>query len=313
MESMGEVIKKLLPDRFAERKKALLDRIEKHPEVIRLRTEYPEAVDINRDISPLGNHIACFEHCQSCPGLNGCLNEFPGHLSHEELHPTLPQLIFRLKKCPKLMSYERRQVTQTRIKSHHVPAHIVGATFEDLEMDQNRRMAIAECVNFCSSYEQGKSIKGLYLYGSMGVGKSRIVGAIANELAGMGVDVLMVYVPDFLEEVKDSIETNDVKSKLDTLREVEVLILDDLGAGPLSSWTRDDVLSPVLHRRMESKVTIYTSNLSISELQNYLINVKDLKDQRFRKQHEINAIRIMDRIEPFVKVLNVGGRNRRRD
>ncbi len=313
MESMGDTLKKLLPDRFAERSAALLDRIKKHPEVLRLQSDYPDNVDVVRDLSSLGNHIDCYDNCKSCPGLDGCKNVFQGHSSHEEVQTLQPQLIFRLKKCSKLLAHEKSQVTRKRIKSHHIPDHIVNATFEDLEQDQHRRAAIAECINFCFRYQPGKTFKGLYLYGSLGVGKSKIAGAIANELAGMGVDVVMVYVPDFLGEVKDSIPSNGVEGKLEALRSVDVLILDDLGAEPLSAWTRDEVLGVILQRRMETKVTIYTSNLNMSELLNHFVNVKDLKDPRDRKQHELKANRIMDRIEPFVQVLHVGGRNWRRE
>jgi primosomal protein DnaI len=310
---MGEEIKRILPDRFLERKETLIDQISNHPEVLRLRDEYPELVDVERDLSNLGNHISCFDHCQSCPGLNGCQNEFPGHSSHEEVSEKQQMLIFRLRKCSKLISFEKRELNQKRIKSHNIPAHIVNATFEDLEIDQHRRLAIAECINFCSGYKKGITYKGLYLHGSLGVGKSRVAGAIANELAGTGVDVLMVYVPDYLGEVKDSISTNDVQAKVDALKSVDVLILDDIGAETLSTWTRDEIMGPILQSRMETKSTIYTSNLSMKELYNHFVNVRDSKGVNDLKQRELKATRIMDRIEPFVKVLHVGGRNRRRD
>lgn len=314
MKSVGEEIKRILPDRFLERKAALVKGISEHPEVKRLIAEYPNQVNVNRDLSILGNHVSCFDHCQSCPGLGACLNEFPGHSSHEEVSDKQPTLIFRLRKCPKLLASEKRISNQNRIKSHHIPAHIAAATFEDLDHDSHRRLAIAECINFCAGYQKGTTHKGLYLYGPMGVGKSRVVGAIANELAGMGHDVIMVYVPEFLEEIKESFSTNDVHSKLTALMEVEVLILDDIGAGQSTSWTRDGVLGSVLNMRMETKATIYTSNLTISELSNYFLNARDSKGaQMDRKQHETNAARIMERIEPFVKVLHVGGRNRRRE
>lgn len=313
MKGMGEEIKRLLPDRFLERKAALVDHLGKHPEFLRLQNQYPEFVDLNRDISSLGNHISCFDHCQSCPGLNGCLNEFPGHSSHEEASEKQKSLVFRLRKCSKLLANEKRIANQSRIKSHNIPAHIVESTFEDLERDQSRRVAIAECINFCLGFEKGITYKGLYLHGSLGVGKSRVAGAIANELAGMGVDVLMVYVPDYLGEVKDSIATNDVQAKVDALKSVDVLILDDIGAETLSSWTRDEIMGPILQSRMETKSTIYTSNLSMKELFNHFVNVRDSKGVNDLKQRVDKAMRIMDRIEPFVKVLHVGGRNRRRE
>jgi primosomal protein DnaI len=122
----------------------------------------------------------------------------------------------------------------------------------------------------------------------------------------------MVYVPDFLLEVKDAIgsKTETVESKLDALRTAPVLILDDIGAETLTIWTRDEVLGPILQRRMERLPTIYTSNLTMIELKQHLANVKDSKPS---EQNDKKAARIIERIEPFVKILPVGGRNRRRD
>ncbi|HEY2492645.1 MAG TPA: DNA replication protein, partial [Paenibacillus sp.] len=79
-----------------------------------------------------------------------------------------------------------------------------------------------------------------------------------------------------------------------------------------SAWTRDEVLGSILQRRMNRLVTIYTSNLTIRELRQHLLNVKKANpgDQ---KMHEKKVERIMERIEPFVEVVHVGGRNRRRD
>ncbi|ETT30301.1 primosomal protein DnaI, partial [Paenibacillus sp. FSL R5-192] len=96
-----------------------------------------------------------------------------------------------------------------------------------------------------------------------------------------------------------------------SLRTASVLILDDIGAETLTIWTRDEVIGPILQRRMERLPIIYTSNLTIKELRYHLANVKDAKEMD-RKQHEKKAERIIERIEPFVKILPVGGRNRRR-
>ncbi|WP_340459498.1 ATP-binding protein [Paenibacillus graminis] len=202
-----------------------------------------------------------------------------------------------------------------KIKSHFIPDHIVNATFEDIEPDSQRVVAIMKCMEFCENFKAGKSKREIYLHGQFGVGKNQIAGAIAQELASQGVDVAMVYVPDFMAEAKDAIgsKTETVLSKLEALQNVTVLILDDIGAESLTTWTRDEVLGLILQRRMERLVTIYTSNLTMKELRQHLVNVKDAKVAMEQRQHEKKAERILERIEPFVEVLHVGGRNRRRD
>lgn len=205
-----------------------------------------------------------------------------------------------------MKSYERQQGIGERIKSHFIPEHILNATFDDIEPDPPRMAAIAGAVKFCSEFVPKETVQGLYLYGPLGVGKSRFAGAIARELAKCEVDVLMVYVPDFIEEVKDAIGSKEsVAKKLDALRTVPVLILDDIGAESMSGWVRDEVIGPILQRRMERLPTIYTSNLTIQELFKHFANAKGSQDEK-------KAARIIERIEPFVKLLPVGGRNRRR-
>ncbi|MGC5773654.1 primosomal protein DnaI [Paenibacillus pabuli] len=310
MGSFQEELKALMPDRFLERRASAIERIDNHPEIQRLRQKYPDrSGDLTsprryRDVS---EHLAQCDACATCPGLIRCLNVQKGHRSVEEPNPDKQdELVFRLKKCELLKSYERQQGIGERIKSHFIPEHILNATFDDIEPDPPRMAAIAGSVKFCSEFVPGKTVDGLYLYGPMGVGKSRFAGAIARELAKCEVDVLMVYVPDFIEEVKDAIGSKEsVAKKLDALRTVPVLIMDDIGAESMSGWVRDEVIGPVLQRRMERLPTIYTSNLTIQELFKHFANAKGSQDEK-------KAARIIERIEPFVKLLPVGGRNRRR-
>ena len=81
-----------------------------------------------------------------------------------------------------------------------------------------------------------------------------------------------------------------------------------MGAEAITAWTRDEVLGPILQSRMEKLPTIYTSNLTLSELTDHLANAKNERQPNYR-----NAARVMERIEPFVDFCEVKGRNRRRD
>lgn len=316
MKNLGEELKKLVPNGFAERKAAAMNKLESHPEVKRIKEEFPDRIanlTHPTNYGAISRHLTCYDNCGSCLGLTSCENDQKGHRSVVEEDATKDgALVYRLRKCHLLTGHEKQEEIGNMIKSHHIPTAILNATFDDIEPDPQRRAAIVESIRFCTDFVKGETVKGLYLYGQMGVGKSRVAGAIAQELAKRGIDVLMVYVPDFLSEVKDAISSNSVESKLDALRESSVLILDDIGAESLTTWTRDEVIGPILQRRMERLPTLYTSNLNMQELQRHLTNVKDYKDFD-KKQHEKKAERIIDRIEPFVKILPVGGRNRRRE
>ncbi len=73
------------------------------------------------------------------------------------------------------------------------------ASFEDFEGDQARLDAGDKAATFLMNYEAGKKQKGLYFYGKFGVGKSYLLGAIANELAKKQISSMIVYVPELLK------------------------------------------------------------------------------------------------------------------
>lgn len=311
---MGKALREanVMPPNYFERLARMEAELEQHQDIIDLRAEYPDYDLKNNKKTELYNYARNCDNCRVCPGLEDCKNEFPGHRLMPDTDPLFKgTLLFRLLPCNLQQAVMKQQKIKQMIKSHHMPASIAESSFDNLDVDTQRQAAITECMKFCLDFNQDDTVKGLYLYGNMGVGKSRIVGAIAHELAQRSVAVALVYVPDFMEEVKGAISTNTVSEKLDAIRDVDVLILDDIGAEPLTTWTRDEVLGPVLQRRMERKATLYTSNLTMSELERHLTNVKDF-DKMEPQQHKKKAARIMERIEPWVKLVHVNGRNRRR-
>lgn len=300
---MIDELAKLAPKNFTNRFAQMQTELDRHQDVIALREEHPGR---ESKISELYHYAKSCDRCRQCPGLEACQNEFPGH----RMKPDPDQLKddrmnFVLRPCVLQEAFEKQQQIQKLINCHNVKDGIKDSTFDTLDMDPQRRPSIVECIKFCSEFERDKTVHGLYLYGSYGVGKSRIAGAIANELAKFGVDVALVYVPDFLEEVKDAIGTNTVQEKVEALKKVTVLIMDDFGAETLTNWTRDGVIGAILNDRMERLVTIYTSNLNLAELKQHLAKTKEGIDYK-------KADRLLERIEPFVKVVSVNGRNRRR-
>jgi primosomal protein DnaI len=301
----AEMAKWIRPD-FINNLTAMRQRVENHPAVMDLRSEY-QGYEV--DPNQLYQYTKSVDGCKACPGLNACPNALQGHSLVAE--PDVcgdKKIAFTSYPCRHQIAADKKKIMQSRIKSYFVPESVVNMTFDDLENDPDRMEAIKAGMMFSLKFQRGKTTRGLYFNGAFGVGKSAIFGAIAQELAGRGVDVLMVYLPDFLGEVKDAIKTGEVESKLDALRSVDVLMIDDIGAEPLSIWTRDEVLGPILQRRMERLPTLYTSNLTMYELQKHLSQVKDE-----RVPNPTKGARLIERIEPFVTVVKVGGKNRRRN
>jgi primosomal protein DnaI len=116
----------------------------------------------------------------------------------------------------------------------------------------------------------------------------------------------MVYTPDFFREIKDALGDNTVQEKIAVLKEVPVLILDDIGAETLSPWARDEVLGAILQYRVsENLPVLYTSNYTYEQLQDHLAYSQKAGVE------QLKAMRIMERIRYYTKAYEVNGNNRR--
>ncbi|MDA8353844.1 MAG: primosomal protein DnaI [Firmicutes bacterium] len=283
-----------------------LDRILDHPSLRSFRQQHPEYPRemYRRSLPQLRQMVTERKHCDHCPGLNQCPNLVPGYRT--ELQGFGGYLDLRLAPCEKRIAQEEEHRRKQLIRSHYIPTDIIQATFDQMEWDSGRADAIEAVMDFCEQFESGRPRKGLYLYGPFGVGKSRIAGAMAQYLVRYGIDSLMVYVPDFVREIKESIRDGQIQRKLDALRQATVLIMDDVGAENITPWIRDEIFGAILQYRMVEKLpTVYTSNLGLDELEEHWAHSDKGGIEKTK------AKRIMERIRPYVEVCYVDGPNRR--
>ncbi|WP_164491634.1 primosomal protein DnaI [Staphylospora marina] len=309
MKKLGDVVvpfhreNRPLPD-----PEAMLRTLLRHPDVRRFAERHPELpLDCyRRSLILLSQFVTERTSCRQCPGLEKCPNSAPGH------YPVLEQyglaISLKLTECSKLRSHKESERRRSLIRSHHIPVEIRNATFESVELSAKREEAVSAAIDFCMEFENGLPDKGLYLYGPFGVGKSYIAGAVTNQLASIGIASVMVHLPALVEEMKGAINENSVSDKVDALKTTTVLILDDIGAETLTPWIRDDILSVIFQYRMtEHLPTIYTSNLSLDELEEHFAHTGKGGFE------PLKAKRLMERIRPFVRPILVEGRNRRYD
>jgi len=198
---------------------------------------------------------------------------------------------------------------QRRIQSFYMPKNISEASFDDLEMSKSRVEAVTKSLNFAEQYtmEPKQFHKGLYLHGAFGVGKTYLLGALAKELSENGFQTTLVHFPTLAVEMKNSIGNNTTQEKMDTFKNAEILMLDDIGADSMSSWIRDDVLGVILQHRMQEQLsTFFTSNLSMDQLE------KEHLSTTQRGEYEpLKASRIMERIRYLSEEIEMTGKNRR--
>jgi DNA replication protein DnaC len=105
--------------------------------------------------------------------------------------------------------------------------------------------------------------RGLLLMGSCGVGKTHLAIGILRALLDKGVRCLFYDFGVLLKMIQASYNPNTQQSELEILApvfDVEVLVLDELGASKPTEWVLDTMLQIVRARYNDRKLTIFTSN-----------------------------------------------------
>ena len=149
--------------------------------------------------------------------------------------------------------------------------------------------------------------KGLYFYGGFGVGKTYLAACISNGFARNGKTVAFINSSEFCNEMRMNWNQNDyLQDAIRTLKNVDLLVVDDIGSEIVTNWVRDELLFPIFDDRMGNhKLTIFTSNYNYDELLNhFMYNNKGEKD-------EINALRLMERVKSMSTLVQIKGKNRR--
>ncbi|MEI5988874.1 primosomal protein DnaI [Enterococcus crotali] len=208
-----------------------------------------------------------------------------------------------------LIAKQKEDEIRKRVRAMDMPKDVREASLSRFDTaSQGRAQAMAETMKFLNEYtsEPKEFHKGLYLQGTFGVGKSFLLGAIANSLAERGFVTTIVHFPTFTVEMKQAIGKDMVGPKLDAVKKSPVLMIDDLGAESMTSWIRDDVLSVILQYRMQEQlVTFFSSNLDLKELE------KHLSVTQRGEQEPLKARRIMERIRYLAKEITMSGNDRR--
>lgn len=210
-----------------------------------------------------------------------------------------------------LVEAQRLMAIRERIELINLPALLKDATLNQGQpssvlFDNPGRLQVLKRINAFIGHFPSQSTKGLYLYGDFGVGKSFIMAALAHDLSEQrGASTTMLHYPSFVVEIKNAIKSGEVKSRIDSVKAAEILILDDIGAEQSSTWVRDDVLQVILQYRMQENLpTFFTSNLNFADLERHFAKGKS-GDETWQ------AKRIMERIRYLAEEVHLQGENRR--
>jgi DNA replication protein DnaC len=109
----------------------------------------------------------------------------------------------------------------------------------------------------------------LVLLGGYGSGKTHLAAAITNYRISLGHAALFVLVPDLLDYLRATFGPSSeagLDERLDAIREISLLILDDLGAHNSTPWAQEKLFQILNHRYNGRLPTVITSNQRLEEL-----------------------------------------------
>lgn len=251
-----------------------------------------------KNTSKLQDTVEEMLNCKKCKGIYGCCNAVEGHVFYPKMIEGKLNFVY----TPCRYQKKREQEMQNKLTGEKI---IENARMKDVDLtDKNRVPLIKWLKKFYDEYDKSKNLKGLYLHGSFGSGKTFLISAIFNELKEKKkARTEIVYFPELLRSIKEDFSI--MEEKIDYLKNVDILLIDDIGAENVTNWGRDEILGTILQYRMNAALpTFFTSNLTIDELEHHLSITKNDEDK-------VKARRIIERIKQLTSDLELISINRR--
>ncbi|HLR79096.1 MAG TPA: primosomal protein DnaI [Bacillota bacterium] len=290
---------------FKENYEKIKQEVLNDPEIKQFLLIHPELTDraIDKGLMKLYEYKSQSKQCTKCTDLKSCPNMLKGY--SPKLYVQQQEIYLSYEKCHTRQMYEKSREQQKLIQSLYMPKEILEATLSDIDMDPKRGPAIKEINKFLQQIKEGIPQKGIYFYGPFGVGKTYFLGVIANALKRFNISSMLIYMPEFVREIKSSLRDDSVDEKMNFFKQADVLMLDDIGAEMQSAWFRDEILGSILQYRMMERLPVFfTSNYSLEQLESLLATTRDGIER-------VKAGRIIERIKQVSKEVLVDGYNRR--
>jgi len=125
-------------------------------------------------------------------------------------------------------------------------------------------------VAFNQAQHYAKNLKGwLLLQGGYGCGKTHLAAGIANFVVEMGVPTLFLTVPDLLDMLRFSYDSEDTtfEKRFDEIRNASLLLLDDFGTQNATEWAQEKLFQIVNYRYINKLPLVVTTNLALNEIE----------------------------------------------
>ncbi|MDA1598630.1 ATP-binding protein [Bacillus cereus group sp. TH217LC] len=144
------------------------------------------------------------------------------------------------------------------------------STFESFLDRNGSETAYKIAMKYVKTFKEWNG-ESLMIWGDPGNGKTHLAAAIVNELSKKGYIVVFQSVPELLQRIRSTFNSENKENETQIMRallECDLLILDDIGAEKTTEWVEEKLFNIIDGRYRKELPTLYTSNLQPKELQN---------------------------------------------
>ena len=241
-----------------------------------------------------------YQKCIRCTGLKNCAQNTQGYVDNL----VDDGFLHTEKRACKYMQerLEQRKHLENFL-INDMPEKLVTVQFNTIQVEKEDAAylnVLAQCMTACNGD------KGVYLYGTMGTGKTYLAACACNQYARNGKKVAFIHYPTFTQRIVSKLETGEYRSEVQKLMYAHFLVIDDIGAESVTEWNRDSILLPILNARYEKELpTWFTSNEDFDTLQQHFTFTNKGKVEK------VKSLRIMERLHSMAKPIALLGESRR--
>ncbi len=173
---------------------------------------------------------------------------------------------------------QRKAYIQKLYKNSGIPPRYMDKTFKNYKADKLNQSTYNGAKFYAENYIlMRKNGKGLRLVGPCGIGKTHLAAAIAQTTIEMGFEVIFLTPIELFSQIKKTYSNGgDEYSVLNKYKQVELLILDDLGKEQVTEWGLKQLYDIINYRYDYKKTLIITTNYSDDDLiKRYTLNGDD--------------------------------------
>ena len=172
------------------------------------------------------------QKCKDCMGLYQCHKVSKGmkQAVHVENHHLKTVLV----PCKYGKEILEKQNILSHITVSNVSDDLLLSDLKSIKDIMNKELA-----STIDHFLSNTSKKGLFICGPSGCGKSTLAGFLTRSLAKQGYHLGYVHFPTYLIDLKNSFNEFGNDNNIEELRNVDYLVIDDLGGENVTGWSRD--------------------------------------------------------------------------